>query len=476
MREFTIAEVLTALDGKLLCGSSEEKVLRICTDSRKTEPGDLFFALIGENNDAHDYLAQVFERGCRAAVISDEKKIPQCSPRSGGSFPGTPRKEAWPAIILVSDTTKALQNLARYYLATLPLKHKIAITGSVGKTSTRDMMYYIASTKYKTGRNLKNFNNGFGLPLSILEFAPDTEVAVLEMGMDNFGQIEKLAHIVEPDIALITNIGISHIENLGSRKGILKAKMEVTSCFDKNSVLVVNTGCDMLCPENVSGPYSLVTVGSAPQNDYIVTGICDFGDKGVKYTLIHNDKKYDVNLNIPGAHNALNATLAIAAAARMGIEIREAIAGLANAELTEKRLNIKENNGIKVIDDTYNACPASVMSAIDTLKNTEGGRKIAIIGDMYELGSQAEEAHEEVGRYAADKPLDLVIAVGKLAKGYAEGAREILPAEKVLYFEEKEELLPKIGDLLADGDVVLVKASRGMKMEEVASEILKNRK
>lgn len=466
MREFTIKEVLDAACGQLLIGSGKERVRKVCTDSRKAEEGDLFFALIGENNDAHDYLRQVFERGCRAAVISDANKLAK---------EGLAAADARSAVILVSDTTKALQDLAAYYLESLPLKHRIAVTGSVGKTSTRDMMYYIASTKYKTGRNLKNFNNGIGLPLSILEFDEDTQAAVLEMGMDNFGQIEKLARIVHPDIALITNIGISHIENLGSREGILRAKMEVTTCFDENSTLVVNSDCDMLSRENVSGKHTLVTVGSAPENEYIVSNVRDLGDRGIEYSLTHDGKKYDIKLAVPGAHNALNASLAIAAAERMGIEIPEAIEGLADAKLTEKRLNIKENNGIKVIDDTYNACPASVMSAIDTLMHTRGQRKIAIIGDMYELGAEAESAHEAVGRYAQEKPLDLLIAVGKLAKGYAKGAREKLPEDRVLYFEEKSELLAKIGDLLAAGDVVLVKASRGMMMEEIVNEILRDK-
>lgn len=466
MREFTIAEVVSAVKGRLICGSGDGSVLNVCTDSRLAKPGDLFFPLIGEKNNGHDYLAQVFERGCRSIIVSEPEKIPKRAFLSDGMQPD---------VILVENTTKALQDLAAYYLSTLPIKHKVAVTGSVGKTSTRDMMYYIASMKYKTGRNIKNFNNWFGLPLSILEFAPDTEAAVLEMGMDNFGQIETLARIAEPDIALITNIGISHIENLGSREGILKAKMEVTSCFDEDCTLIVNSDCDMLCRENVAGPYKLITVGTDEQNEYVVRDICDFGDKGIKYTLIHNDKSYIVNLNMPGAHNALNATLAIAAGEQMGIGIETSVKGLSEAQLTEKRLNIKEKDGIKIIDDTYNACPASVMSAITTLANTEGKRKIAIIGDMYELGSETEAAHAEVGRFAGRTGLDYVIAVGEFAKGYAEGAVSFLPGERVLYCKDKQELMPKLDTLLAAGDVVLVKASRGMEMEEIVNEILKDK-
>ena len=463
MRDFTIAEVREAVGGTLLAGSEDGVIRKICTDSRKAEPGDLFFPLIGENNDGHDFLAQVFEKGCRSIIVSDESKVPKREFLADGIQPD---------VILVEDTTKALQDLAQYYLGTLPMKKKIAVTGSVGKTSTRDMMYYIASMKYKTGRNLKNFNNGFGLPLSILEFAPDTEAAVLEMGMDHFGQIEILANLVKPDIALITNIGISHIENLGSREGILKAKMEVTTCFDESSTLVVNSDCDLLCEENVRGNYTLITVGSEEGNCYRVSDVCDFGDKGIKYTLHQDDKAYTISLPVPGAHNAVNASLAIAAGEQMGIDIETAIRGLEAAQLTEKRLNIKEKNGIKVIDDTYNACPASVMSAINTLMQTEGKRKIAIIGDMYELGQETENAHREVGEFAGRKNLDLLVCVGDFAKGYAEGAAKYMQAEHVLYFTEKEDFLEQTESLIEPGDVVLVKASRGMQMEKIVNKIL----
>lgn len=464
MREFTVNEVVNAVHGKLLCGSGDGRIYRICTDSRKAEPGDLFFPLIGENNDGHDFLQQVLENGCRTIIVSDESKIPKAAFLSDGMQPD---------VISVENTTEALQDMAEYYLGTLPLKYKIAVTGSVGKTSTRDMMYYVASKKYKTGRNMKNFNNWFGLPLSILELPPDTEAAVLEMGMDNFGQIEKLAKIVKPDIALITNIGVSHIENLGSREGILKAKMEVTTFFKESSSLIVNTDCDMLKPESVKGKYGLITVGSEESCDYRIDDVSDFGIEGIKFSLIHQDKTYDINLEIPGAHNAGNAALAVAAGELMGIDIDTAVNGLGTAKLTEKRLNIKENAGIKVIDDTYNAAPASMISALNTLMQTEGKRRIAILGDMYELGNQTQISHLQVGEFAGEKKPDLLIAVGEFAKGYEEGAAKHMPKEQILYFKEKEELIGKISNLLMPGDVVLVKASRGMKMEEIINKITK---
>lgn len=462
MRAFTVEEVVNATGGKLLCGSGDGVIYKVCTDSRKAEVGDLFFPLIGENNDGHDFLGQVLERGCRTIIVSDESKIPKTAFLADGMQPD---------VISVENTTKALQDLAEYYLGTLPLKHKIAVTGSVGKTSTRDMMYYIASTKYKTGRNMKNFNNWFGLPLSILEFPPDTEAAVLEMGMDNFGQIQTLAEIVKPDIALITNIGVSHIENLGSREGILKAKLEVTSCFDENSTLIVNGDCDLLTAEHVSGAYRLISVGSGSESEYRIDEVSDFGIEGINFKLTHQAKTYEISLDIPGAHNAGNAALAIAAGELMGIDIDTAKKGLAEVKLTEKRLNIKEKSGIKIIDDTYNAAPASMMSALNTLMQTEGKRRIAILGDMYELGSETEAAHRQVGEYAGEKNLDMLIAVGEFAEGYESGAALHMPKDRILYFREKRELLERVRELLLPGDVVLVKASRGMKLEEAVKEI-----
>ena len=468
MRPFTVEEIIKAVDGTLVSGEKENIVYRVCTDSRKAEPGDLFFPLKGENNDGHDFLGQVLEAGCRTIVVSDESKIPK---QAFASQPGDAD------IIVVGDTTAALQALASYYLDCLPLKKKIAVTGSVGKTSTRDMLYYAASTSFKTGRNPKNFNNYFGLPLSIMDFEPDTEVAVLEMGMASAGEIETLARIARPDIAVITNIGVSHIENLGSREGILKAKLEVTCCFDENSVLVINADNDMLTPENVKGPYRVITVGTGENCDYRINDVCDFGDKGIEYTLCHEGKDYRIKLPVPGAHNAINASLAVAAAGLMGISPETAIKGFEQAELTEKRLNIKKQGRIKVIDDTYNACPESMKSALNTLMSTDvedGGRRVAVLGDMFELGKESPAAHLEVGRYAVEKKPDLLIAVGKDAEYIAQGA-EPLGDGHVLRYETREDLEKEVHEIIRPGDTVLVKASRSMEMEKTVKEILKEK-
>ena len=468
MRPFTVEEITKAVGGTLVSGDSENIVYNICTDSRKAKPGDLFFPLKGENNDGHDFLGQVLEAGCRTVVVSDESKIPK---QAFAAQPGDAD------IITVENTTEALQALAAYYLDCLPLKSRIAVTGSVGKTSTRDMLYYAAATSFKTGRNPKNFNNYFGLPLSVMDFEPDTEVAVLEMGMASAGEIETLARIAKPDIAVITNIGVSHIENLGSREGILKAKLEVTCCFDENSTLIINADNNMLTPERVKGPYRVITVGTGENCDYMIKDVCDFGDKGIEYTLCHEGKAYPVRLPVPGAHNAVNASLAVAAVGLIGIAPETAIKGFGQAELTEKRLNIRKQGRIKVIDDTYNACPESMKSALNTLISTSGEkgvRKVAILGDMFELGKESASSHLEVGRYAGEKKPDLLIAVGEDARYIAEGAAS-LGKERVLHYETREALEKDIDRIIRPTDIILVKASRGMEMEKTVNKILKDK-
>lgn len=271
MKTFTIDEIVKAVGGRLIRGDGSQRICGFSIDSREIEPGQMFFAVVGPNNDGHRFLKQVAEKGIRAMVVSDESKVPE--------------EAAEADIILVRDTVKALQQLSLYYLSLMPIKKKIGVTGSVGKTSTRDMMYYVASAKYKAGRNKKNYNNAYGIPLSILEFDEDTEIAVLEMGMDSPGEIRFLADLVKPDIAIITQIAEVNIENMKNLDNILKAKMEITEFFDENSVLVVNSSCPQLVPERVSGVYKLVTVGTEGEKDYIVKDVCDFGDKGIKYTL-----------------------------------------------------------------------------------------------------------------------------------------------------------------------------------------------
>lgn len=374
-------------------------------------------------------------------------------------------------VVLVEDTTKGMQLLAKYYLEKLNLK-KVTVTGSVGKTSTRDMVHSILSEKYKTGATVGNLNSDWGVPLTIFSFDDSMEAAVLEIGMDQFGEIHRLVNIIRPEVGLITNVGISHVENLGSREGILQAKMETVDFFDEDNTLVINQSNDMLSTVE-SDTYRIIRVGLEPEADYYVHDIIDHGDKGVDYVLtVKADRKtYPVHLDIPGAHNALNSAMALAGCRIHGVEIEEGIPGLRKVVLTGSRLTIREKDGIKIIDDAYNAAPDSMKSAINTLMSMEGKRKIALLGGMNELGSESARYHQEVGAYAAEKEIDLLITVGEKAFDYVIGAREGLGEAHILHFAEKEDLYANAEKLFQTGDVVLVKASRGMEFEQIIEKL-----
>ena len=458
MKRLTIEEITAAVGGSLLQGNPNDTVIGVSADSRKVEEGELFVPLIGEQHDAHDFIPQALERGCRTVVLSRQPDLSKDQAQNVN-------------FILVADTTKALQDLASYYLSLLSIK-KIGVTGSTGKTSTKEMLYWIFSEKYKTARNLGNLNNHIGLPLTALSLPEDTEVGIFEMGMSELGEIDLLADIVRPDIGIITNIGISHIENLGSRENILKAKLEITNYFDQNGILIVNEDSDFLSKDAVSGNYKTITTGETGRSNFILSNINDYGEEGIEFTIEHKEAIQTFRLKVPGRHNAYNGALAVAAGVLCGISMEEAARGLLKLEITDKRLNIKGKNGMKIIDDTYNASPDSMKAAIDVLKSTRGFRKIAILADMFELGDNAAEFHKEVGRYAAESPVDLLIAVGNQAKYIAEGAKEILGEDKIHYYETKELLISSIGSMISSGDVILLKGSRGMAMDQVVKKIM----
>ncbi len=458
MKRLTIEEIAKAVKGDLLVGNPKDKTAGVSTDSRKVLEGELFFPLVGQQYDAHDFIPQALERGCKAIVIS-RKPSDDLLQRENIS------------LILVKDTTKALQALAAYYISLLSMK-KIGVTGSTGKTSTKEMLYWIFSEKYKTARNLGNLNNHIGLPLTVLSFPEDTEAGVFEMGMSEFGEIDLLAELVHPDIGIITNIGISHIENLGSRDNIQKAKLEITNYFTSDSILIVNEDQDFLSKKDVQGDYRIITTGETGRSNFIISNIIDYGEGGIEFTIEHKEELQTFRLNVPGRHNAYNGALAIAAGVSCGITMKEAAQGLLKLEITEKRLNIKGKNGMKIIDDTYNASPDSMKAAIDVLIATKGFRKIAILADMFELGENSNTFHYEVGRYAAECSVDSLIAVGIQAKNIAEGASEILGKNKVHYYQTKELLIKDIGSMISSGDVILLKGSRGMAMDQVVKKIM----
>lgn len=462
MNRLTIQEIIEATGGALIKSSQEAFITGVRHDSRECGPGDMFVAVIGKNQDGHQYIPQVAERGCRTVLVSHEEGWPD-------ELPGIELN-----VIKVDDTVYAMGQLAKYYLDTLDVI-KVAVTGSVGKTSVRDMIYYVLSEKYSSGRNLKNYNNLIGLPVSIFQFDGSTEAVVLEMGMDRFGEIDRLAEIVKPNIAVITNIGMAHIENLGSRDGIFKAKMEITKHItgrgDEPGVLVFPQDDEFLTPERTVGPYRQITIGENGESHYIISAVDDFGLEGIEFTLEQSEESRRIRIPVAGRHNAVNGAVAIAVGGLCGVDIETAEAGLLKTELTGSRLRSLKSEKLNVIDDTYNANPDSMKSAMRVLERSRcSGKKTAVLGDMYELGQESRRQHFGVGLFARNLKIDNLIAIGEDAFHIAEGARG--GDVNVAYYENKEDFYGDMSQFAGSGDIILVKGSRAMKMEQVVEKLL----
>jgi len=456
MKKTKIGQIEKAVSGKLLFGDAESIVTGVSIDSRKINEGDIFFALIGENHDAHNFLSDAVSNGVKNVVVSrgDTKTL-------GEGI----------NVILVEDTTKALQEFAKWYAEEIKIK-KIGITGSTGKTTTKDILYHIFSEKYKTGKTAGNFNNHIGLPLTLLSFDEDIEVGILEMGVEFVGEMDMLANIARPDISILTNIGLAHVETFGGRENIFKGKMEIVNYLSKDGLLIVNEESDFLSRENVLGNYRVNTIGLSGKSDYILSDITELDDGSVEFVLEYKEKSKRFKINIPGRHNAFNASLAIAAAMDMGITMDEAAEGLKKIELTEKRLSIKGKDGLKVIDDTYNASPDSMRAAIGVLLATKGMRKVAIFGDMFGLGDDSEMYHEQIGEFVSQSNIDLLITAGELSKHMHDKAVSVMGEEKAIHYDNRKKLESEIKKIITLGDVVLVKGSRAMAMENIVKKIL----
>lgn len=465
MEKLKAKEIAKLSGASLVSGDENVVISEVIIDSRQAVNGSMFVALKGESTDGHRFLVNALEGGAKAFLISDM----DAALEYGKDI--FDRKDV--AVLHCRDSFNALQELSGNYLLNLNMRC-IAVTGSVGKTTTRDMLYAAVGAKYKAGTNKKNYNSETGLPLTLLSFEKKMEVGVLEMGMDSLGQIARLVEIAEPEAAVITNIGISHIERLGSRENIMKAKMEVTKFFGAENTLVVNWDDDMLSTLNEELlPYKLIKVGSKEECQYRITDIEDRGVGGIAFTLISSQGEERIELPVPGSHNAINCALALAGAKTMGVEIQDAIRGIKNMKMTGSRLNVVRAGGITIIDDSYNAAPASMKSAIDTLSNTEAKRRIAVLGGINELGKQSEKEHRGVGKHLSEKNIDLLITVGEMAKWIGEEGSK---TKQVISFETKEDIYPEIKKIFKPGDAVLIKGSRSYELDKLSEEILKEYK
>lgn len=454
MQVLSISDMVSATGGELICGAdgaADIKITEVTTDSRQAAPGVAFVPLKGERADGHTFINSALEQG--AEVSFSEKNI-------------TSDKGA---IIKVADTRKALGDIARYYKNKYPVA-TVSITGSVGKTTTKDLVYAVLSERFNTHKTPNNFNNDIGVPLTVFGLEKEHNAAVIEMGMNHFGEISYLADIVRPDCAIITNIGMSHIENLGSREGIFRAKMEIAENFGEENTLIVNGDDDYLGTLSDT-PYRLIKFGMSEKNDIYAKDVVNKGLLGVEFTVVYSDGEFKAAVKQPGVHNVYNALAAVAAGLHMGLTEEECIAGLYNCVYTSSRLEVLEHKGIEIINDCYNASPDSVRAAVKVMEQSKQQRHVAVLGDIFELGEHARAAHSELGEFVSASCADMLITAGENAQLIAESAKAN-GMGNVIAYATTEDLRKNIMGLIRPGDCVLVKASHGMRFSEITDEII----
>ena len=463
MKGMTLDAMAKACHGKLI-GANAMQFLNaegIVIDSRKIHTGYVFVALKGERSDGHDFIEQVFNDGALAVV--SEKPL---------ELPGKP-------YILVESTRQALGDLAALYRSLLDIK-VVGISGSVGKTSTKEMIASVLRQKYLVHKTEGNYNNEIGLPLTIFKIKEEHQVAVLEMGISEFQEMHRLASIARPDIAVITNIGLCHLSTLKDRNGILKAKTEMFDHLRENASVVLNGDDDRLCTiSKVQGKapvfYGIETEkpNSAVYDEKTIYAdkIQNQGLEGIQLDIHIEGDSFVAHIPIPGAHNVYNALAATAVGKLMGLTNDEIKSGIEQVQMIDGRTNMIHVNGKTVIDDCYNANPVSMKAALDVI-STASGRTIAVLGDMNELGEDKRMLHYDVGTYLAAKNIDVLFCTGELSKELAKAVREHSQTCEVHEFDSKYELMKDLLPFLQEGDAVLVKASHFMGFSDVVEAII----
>ncbi|KMV76887.1 UDP-N-acetylmuramoyl-tripeptide--D-alanyl-D-alanine ligase [Coprobacillus sp. 8_1_38FAA] len=441
-----VYEIVEATQGILVSGNKDDEINFFSQDSRQMKNGGMYIPLKGERFDGHNFIESAFQTGAQAIISEKDVKYED------------------KIVIKVKDTYQALKDMASYLRNHRPVK-VVGVTGSVGKTSTRDMVYSVVKQKYKTLKTEGNYNNEIGLPLTILRYH-DEEVLVLEMGMNHLQEMSRLSMIARPDIACITNVGTAHIGELGSRENILKAKLEITDGMKEGSTLIINQDNDML--QTVELPHlNVVRVGKGKEASIQASHIVLEETKS-SFEVEYQGKKEIIEVPVQGEHNISNALIAIAVGIELNISLEDIKKGIQEFKLTKNRMDILEKNHKTVIDGTYNASVDSMKSSIDVLANYKK-RKVAILADMLELGDYSQQLHEEVGSYVASKGIDILVCVGKEAKYIYQKARESM--KDVYYFESNQEVIDRLDELLKEDDVILVKGSHSMNLKEVVEKI-----
>lgn len=450
MESITAGEIVKAVDGILLAGNPETVIDNICIDSREAGEGSLFVPIIGEKVDAHKFIAQVLDHGAAGVLMSHGDVV-----------------AADKVHILVKDTVKALGALSAWYRRKFQMPI-VGITGSVGKTSTKEMIGAALETGFHIMKTAGNQNSQIGVPLTLFRMEKGQELAVVEMGISEFGEMENLVRFVAPDVAVVTNIGEAHIAQFGKKENTMKEKLKIAMNFTEKQRIFLNGDDPLLrqAAETMKCPVTLF--GTSEGCDYRAENIHIEDGKNC-FTLVYPEGKEDIVIQQLGLHNVLNAAVAIAIAQYFGIEPETAKKGLKDYEGIPMRQQINHlSRGIKVIDDTYNASPASVKSGVDVLMQLDNpGRKIAVLGDILELGDVSRQCHYDTGLAIAEEALDLIVTVGQEMKTLAKAVIDSGEGIAVCSFDTNEEAIPWLLTNVSDGDAVLVKGSRGMHEEEV---------
>ena len=455
-----VSDILEKCSGKLLCGDKELVLNNFCKDSREVKNGDVYVGIKGEVFNGNIFYEDAFGRGAKCCILDVDTKIDS--------------KYKDKTIVLVEDTVRCIQELAKYKrsLYDIPV---IAITGSVGKTSTKDMVYSVVSEKYNTLKTVGNYNNEIGLPLTILSLS-DEDALILEMGMNHFGELSMLTNIARPSIAVITNIGTAHIGNLGSRDNILKAKLEILEGLDKDGILIINNDNDLLHDkyQELVNKYNVVSIGIDNDSDYMAKNIKD-NIFSSSFDII--GKCNGIDVGVGGKAFIYNAMIAYSIGDKLGIDKDKIKNGISKFKLSSHRVEKKVNKrGTTVIDDTYNASYDSMKESIEMLGKVKDKRRIAILGDMLELGEYSVKLHTDIGEVICDNKIDILITIGEYSKYIADRAIELGFIQDFIYgFDKEDESYDLLDSLLTDHDIILVKGSHGINLVNIVDYIMKLR-
>ena len=450
MRNITIGDILKMTGAEASFEIDENaRVCNISNDSRDIKEDAIYAAIVGERLDGHDFARAALENGAIAAIV--EKRVTEKD-------------------ILVKDTRRALKDIAMGYRSRFDIPF-LAVTGSSGKTTTKDMLYFAVSESRKTLRNLGNLNSEIGLPMTVFNLDESHECAVLEMGMYVQGEIDYLAEIVKPHFAIITNVGVAHIQSAGSRENILKAKMEIANYMTQSDVLLINGDNDMLQTVDTGAiKPSVYKYGLEEHNDIRLISY-ETTESGMKIRADILGKIIEYEIPTLGIHNIYNSLSVMGLCSLMGLDMKKSSEGIRKYQPSKYRMEIKSVSGKTLIEDFYNANPDSMRASIETFRQMQGERKVAVLADMLELGEISEKEHMNAGIQASEI-FDVIICIGSDAKYIGKGAIENgFDKGRVYFFANNEEAVSEINSILRPGDAVLMKGSRGMKLEEVAESI-----